>query len=301
MPAQQMDGVRVDAVVIGDLAVDELVVHGETTVATGGSVYYGAIAMARLGLRTAVVTRLAEKDFGRLDELRAAGIMVYAYAAAQSSGIRNVYLTTDQDRRICTPLGFAGRFSPQEIPAIAARYWVVGPLMAGAVDLALVRALAGRGQVALDAQGFIRMREGEGLALRDWPEKRIGLPLVDVLKVDQAEAEVLTGERDAKAAATRLASWGAREVILTHATGVTVCAAGGVYWAPFVQRRLEGRTGRGDTCLASYLARRLTMGPAEACRFAAAVTSLKLEVPGPLRASVAEIARLCERLEVKAL
>ncbi len=301
VPEAQREGSAYDALVIGDLAVDEIVVHGETRQATGGSVYYGAIAMARLGMRTAVATRLAEKDWPRLEELRAAGIEVYAHAAAESSGIRNVYLTADMDRRICTPLGFAGRFSAADVPAVEARYAVVGPLMAGAVDLELVRLLAGRGAVVLDAQGFVRQREGDGLALRDWPEKRAGLPLVSVLKVDQAEAEVLTGLGDARAAAMVLAEWGAREVVLTHATGVTVCAQGGCYWAPFVQRRLDGRTGRGDTCLAAYLARRLAAGPAEACRFAAAATSLKLETPGPLVASREEIEALARRLEVSVL
>jgi len=297
--AEQTSKVDLDAIVIGDLAVDELVVHGETTVATGGSVYYGAIAMARLGMRTAVVTRLAQRDFPRLDELRAAGITVYAYPSAQSSGIRNVYLTEDQDRRICTPLGFAGPFSPEEIPGQTTHYYVVGPLMAGLVDLDLVRLLAHRARVALDAQGFIRTREGDQLVLKDWPEKLAGLPLVDVLKVDQAEAETLTGLTDAKAAAMTLAGWGAREVVLTHASGVTVCAEGRCYWAPFVQRHLAGRTGRGDTCLASYLARRLNAGPADACRFAAAVTSLKLETPGPLVASREAIDALYQRLEVR--
>jgi sugar/nucleoside kinase (ribokinase family) len=299
MSGAQVEGVTYDAVVIGDLAVDEIVVHGRTTTATGGSVYYGAIAMARLGMRTAVVTRLAEKDFARLDELRAAGIEVRAHTAAESSGIRNVYLTEDMDRRVCTPLGFAGRFSPADVAGLAARYLVLGPLMAGAADLALVRALAGRGRLVLDAQGFLRVREGSGLVLRDWPEKRQGLPLVSVLKVDQAEAEVLTGRSDAAAAARALAGWGAGEVVLTHASGVTVCAGGRVYQAPFVQRRLDGRTGRGDTCLAAYLARRLSAGPPEACRFAAAATSLKMEAPGPLRASRQEIEALCARLQAR--
>lgn len=301
MSATEERDVRFDAMVIGDLAVDELVVNGRTTVATGGSVYYGAIAMARLGVRTAVVTRLARRDFPRLDELRAAGITVYPYAAEQSSGIRNVYLTADQDRRICTPLGFAGPFSAGEIPAEPARYYVVGPLMAGLVDLELVRMLARRGRIALDGQGFIRTREGEGLVLKDWPEKMAGLPLVDVLKVDQAEGEVLTGHSDTRAAAMTLASWGAREVVLTHASGVTVCAEGRCYWAPFVPKRLDGRTGRGDTCLAAYLARRLSAGPADACRFAAAVTSLKLETPGPLAATREAIEALYQQLEVKEL
>ena len=44
---------------------------------------------------------------------------------------------------------------------------------------------------------------------------------------------------------------------------------------------LSGRTGRGDTCMASYLARRLREGPEESLRFAAALTSMKLEQAGP--------------------
>ena len=292
MPEEKSSAGQYDAVVIGDLAVDEIVVRGQTAQATGGSVYYGAIAMARLGMRTAVVTRLARRDMARLEELRAAGIRVFARASEQSSGIRNVYLTDDMDRRICTPLGFAGAFSLDEIPAVSGRYFVVGPLMAGIVDLALVQGLAGRGQLALDVQGFVRQREGDSLVLKDWPEKRIGLPLVDVLKADQAEGEVLTGQSDPRLAAETLAGWGAKEVVLTHASGVTVCAGGRTHWAPFAPRSLAGRTGRGDTCLAAYLARRLSAPPAEACRFAAAVTSLKLERPGPFAASTAEVAWL---------
>ena len=290
-----------DAVVVGDLAVDEIVQRGQTVQAVGGSVYYGAIAMARLGMRVAVVTRLAARDFPRLEELRAAGIRVFAREASQSSGIRNVYLTDDMDRRLCTPLGFAGAFALEEIPDLDTPLYLVGPLMAGAVDLALVRALAARTQVALDVQGFVRVREGANLVLRDWPEKHLGLPLVAVLKADQAEGEVLTGQSDPQAAAAALARLGAREVVLTHSSGVTVWAAGAGYWAPFAPRSLAGRTGRGDTCLAAYLARRRAAPPDESCRFAAGVTSLKLEQPGPFAADLAQVQRLYRELPVRPL
>ncbi len=64
--------------------------------------------------------------------------------------------------------------------------------------------------------------------------------------------------------------------------GVTVCADGQIYQAPFIPRSLDGRTGRGDTCFVAYVGQRLSTSPQEAARFAAAVTTLKQEQRGPL-------------------
>ena len=76
--------------------------------------------------------------------------------------------------------------------------------------------------------------------------------------------------------------------MLTQSSGPTVYAGGEFYQAPFTPRSLAGRTGRGDTCFSAYIARRLTAGPAEATRWAAAVTTLKQETPGPWQGTVAE-------------
>jgi sugar/nucleoside kinase (ribokinase family) len=273
----------IDVAVIGHFAKDKIVGGGQETIAPGGSVYYGALALRRLGLRVAVVTRLARADWSLLDELKDAGVRVYAKAAEETSGIENTYLTADMDRRLTRPLGFAGPFRLVDVPRISARLWLVGPLMAGEVDVAFVRALSVRGPVALDAQGFVRVREGDDLVFRDWAEKREGLPHVQYLKVDSAEAEVLTGQTDLLKSARILAGWGPREIVLTYARGVLVYADGSPYEASFTPRSLAGRTGRGDTCLAAYLAKRLSASPGEACRFAAQVTSIKLETPGALR------------------
>jgi sugar/nucleoside kinase (ribokinase family) len=273
----------VDVAFIGHFAKDRIIVGGQETVASGGSVYYGGLALRRLGFKVAVITRLARRDFPRLEELSAEGIQVFARPSRQTSGIANTYLTPDMDRRLTRPLGFAGKFHLRDVPSIAPRVWLIGPIMAGEVDLPFVRSLSRRGPLALDAQGFVRVREGNDLLFRDWPEKREGLPYVHYLKVDSAEAEVLTGLTDLRRGVQVLAGWGAREVVLTHAGGVLVLAEGGLHEAPFTPRSLAGRTGRGDTCFASYLARRLTSDPGEACRFAAMVTSIKMETPGAFR------------------
>ncbi len=279
----------VDIAVIGHFAKDKIIVRGEERVSSGGSVYYGGIALRRMGLQVAVITRLRRDDFGLLDELKDEGILVFAQPAKQTSGIENTYFTEDMDRRRCKPLGFAGPFRSEDLPDIQAKTFLVGPIMAGEVDIPLIRMLSSRGTVALDAQGFVRVREGDGLVFRDWPQKREGLALVDVLKVDTAEAEVLTGQTDVRQAMRELAACGPSEIMLTRPQGVLVYVGGEYHQAPFNPRVVRGRTGRGDTCFAGYLGRRLTADPEEACRFAAAMASLKLEQPGPFRGSVPDV------------
>jgi sugar/nucleoside kinase (ribokinase family) len=274
---------------IGHFAKDRLVAGASDEIASGGAVYYGGIALRRIGVRVAVVTRLAAADFPRLDELKQEGVQVFATAAPETSGIENVYDPADMDRRTCTPLGFAGPFRLEEIPALSAQVYLAIPIIAGEITLDLLRALAARGPVGLDVQGFVRVREGKRLVSRPWPEMREGLAHVTYLKVDRAEAELLTGETDLATAARQLARFGPREVVVTQVSGVTVYAAGEMYSAPFTPRSLAGRTGRGDTCFATYVGKRLSAPPAEATRFAAAITTLKQERPGPWRGQLADV------------
>jgi sugar/nucleoside kinase (ribokinase family) len=322
---------NVDIVMIGHFAKDQLVVDGRSEVASGGAVYYGSVALRRMGVSVAIVTRLHPDDFSRLEELKQEGVQVFATPAAETSGIANFYNSADMERRICKPLGFAGPFRLQDVPALSARLYLIGPIIAGEVDLPLLKAVAGRGPVALDVQGFVRVREedpsagsgldpsagsgldpsagsgldpsagsgldpsagsGPELVFRQWADMEEGLANVTYLKVDRAEAELLTSETDLSVAARRLADYGPREVVITQSSGVTVFADGTLYQAPFTPRSLAGRTGRGDTCFATYLGKRLSGSPQEATRFAAAVTTLKQERPGPWRGNLADVEEL---------
>jgi sugar/nucleoside kinase (ribokinase family) len=273
---------------IGHFAKDRIVVDGRGEVVSGGGVYYGGIALRRLGLRASVVTRLHPDDFPRLDELKQAGIDVYARPAPETSGIENMYQSSDMERRLTKPLGFAGPFSEEDIPDVPARLYLIASIIAGEVRLPLLKALALRGPVALDVQGFVRVREGDELVFRQWPDMGEGLASVTYLKMDRAEAELLLGLTDLAEAARRMAEYGPREIVVTQSSGVTVLAGGQIYQAPFTPRSLAGRTGRGDTCFAAYLGWRLQHSAEEATRLAAAVTTLKQEQPGPWRGSLAD-------------
>jgi sugar/nucleoside kinase (ribokinase family) len=246
-------------------------------------------------LSVAVVTRLHRDDFSRLDEMKHAGIQVFATPAPATSGIENTYQSNDMERRICKPLGFAGAIQVADMPDVRARINIVAPIIAGEVELPLLQWLSARAPVALDIQGFVRVRDGNDLVFRPWDQMPEGLKHVTYLKVDRAEAELLTNETNLKTAARKLHAYGPKEIVLTQSSGVTVFADGEIFSAPFTPRSLAGRTGRGDTCFSSYLGKRLSTSPAEACRFAAAVTTLKQEKPGPWDGAMPQVEAILEK------
>jgi sugar/nucleoside kinase (ribokinase family) len=284
----------VDVMMIGHFARDTLVVDGQAQRASGGAVYYGGAALCHLRgadgnpLSVAVVTRLAPADRTYLDELSALGIRVYVADAQETSGIENIYRSDDMERRTCRLLGFAGPFRQEDVPDLKGKVCLVVPIVAGEVDLVLLSWLAERMPIGLDVQGFVRVPMGGDLVFRPWTEMTQGLARVTYLKADRAEAELLTGEQDLRRAAKALAAYGPQEVVLTQSSGVTVYAQGELYEAPFVSRDFRGRTGRGDTCFATYVGLRLSAPPAKATRLAAAITSLKQEQPGPWQGTLSD-------------
>ena len=123
-------------------------------------------------------------------------------------------------------------------------------------------------------------------------EKQAVLAIVRVLKADAVEAELLTGSADIRAASKILYELGPQEIVITHRNGVLVYNGDHLHEAGFFPEKLVGRSGRGDTCLASYMASRLNAAPADATIWAAAVTSLKMEAEGPFRRNMGEVQRL---------
>lgn len=286
-----------DVLCIGHLDKGRIVRGDEAYDFIGGAVYFGAMVLARLGLRVGVVTRLAREDSWMLEDFRREGIEVFPVYTSESTGIENVHPDPESDRRRCYFLGFAGTFRPEDLPDVEARLHYVGTVTADEVDLVFLRAVAARGPMAFDPQGCLRRRVGRELVTGDWPRAREALPLVRYLKVDDREATALTGEGDPRRAVEALAGMGPQEVVLTYHGGVIVYAGGGFHEAPFRPRSLAGRTGRGDTCFSAYLGRRLLGDPpGEATRFAAALTTLKLERPGPFRGSLEEVYGLMQGL-----
>lgn len=285
-----MNNSKYDVVILGHIAKDILIIDGEEKEAIGGAVYYGAMALSRLKYSVAAITLLSKDDFSYLDIMRKDGIEVYPYEADVTSGIKNTYYGENHDKRICEPIAFAGEFKTEHIPDITTRVFHIGPIMAGEVSLNLIEQITSQfDRVSLDLQGVLRVRDGNELIFVDWPDKERGLKNIHTIKADSVEAEVITGEKDITKAARIIAEWGPREVVITHKDGLMVYADGEVHEAPFTPKSINGRTGRGDTAMVSYLASRLKTSPAESCTFAAAVTSMKLEKEGPFDRTYQEV------------
>jgi sugar/nucleoside kinase (ribokinase family) len=278
---------------VGHYTKDTIVTPQETTTVHGGAFRYGAYVVAKMGLKAAVITRLARGDFEVVDDLTRLGVEVLAKPTAQSTCLRLVYPTADLDQRSISVEGDAGAFTVAEVAPVQARVFHIGASIRGEVPPEVIESLAQKGaRISLDVQGFIRVNQDGKLVHANWPEAARVLKLVNVLKTDGVEAEILTGETDIKEAAKTLAGFGPQEIIVTHRDGVLVYAEGRFYEAPFFPREVRGRTGRGDTCTAAYLGKRLTAPPAEATVWAAALTSLKMEQGGPFRREIREVEAL---------
>ncbi len=274
-----------DVVILGHIAKDIIEVDGKAQVATGGAVYYGGIAGSHLGLKIAIITRLKKEDFPILKEFYKYGVKDFAYPSSETSGIRNIYDSKNFEYRICKPLGFAGLFKKEEIPDLKTKFFIVGPIIAGEIDLDLLNYIHKKfpGKVCLDIQGFVRVREGADLVFKNLTqkEKEVILSKIQVLKVDHAEAEGLTGKKDIQDAAKTLSKMGPKEILLTHEQGISLYAEDSLYFFPWKNKSNAGRTGRGDTAFVSYIGSRISKSPKESLKFATALTSLKLERPGP--------------------
>lgn len=275
----------VDIVILGHFAKDIIEVDGVSSTSIGGAVYYGGIAGSHMGLKIAIITRLRKEDFEFLSIFKTNGVKYYAFPSEETSGLKNIYSSNNMEFRSYEPLGFAGLFKQEEIISINSKFFVIGPITAGEVDLELLEYLKTRysENLCLDIQGFIRFRDNKKvfyspLTLK---EKKVIISNINVLKVDQTEAEVLTDQKNIENAAKNLLKLGPKEILITHEDGISIFGNNFSYSFSWKNKSSMGRTGRGDTAFISYLGSRIKKNPEQSLKFAAALTSLKLETPGP--------------------
>ncbi len=282
-----------DITFIGHVCYDEITpFNGTTTVAPGSAVLCGAAVSSRVGARTAVVTRMNPADVDIIEPLRAAGVKIAITPCEVTTFARVVHPSTNVDERRLYVIRDSGPFTMDDIPH---------DLHSGIIHLAgisnheftmpFIQELKQRGySLSLDMQSFVRVIGPERqIVFSDFPLKREVVALLDVVKLDIVEAELLTGTSDLVRAARIITEWGANEVLITEQAGATLAVNGQVWSAPFTNRSTIGRTGRGDTTMSAYLSRRMTHTPIEALRFAAALVSVKMEKPGPFADTISTV------------
>lgn len=285
-----------DIVMIGHVSRDIIIFGDETEHILGGPVIYSSAAAARSGASVLVVTKAYADDVRDVEEIKLNGSDVTIIPSSRTTSIENVYHSEDRERRTVTLLSRAEPFLLDDIPRTHTSIFHLAGLFVGEIPDSLILPLSTRGKVAIDAQGLLRTETAEGLVFQDWKNKEELLPLITYFKTDAAEAEIVTGKDDRYAAAALLVQWGAEEVMVTHHTEVIVATREGVYAAPLRPRNLSGRTGRGDTTFAAYLACRLHHGIQHSVDFAAALVSIKMENPGPFQGTVADVLQRAKQL-----
>lgn len=226
-----------------------------------------------------------------VDDMRAEGIDVTVVPSRETVFFENIY-GADSNNRRQQVLAKADPFTLSSIRDIKADYIVLGSLLADDFPLDVVRYLHDRGTVVLDAQGYLREVRGTSVVACPWSGKDDFLRYIDILKVNEHEAEVLTGEHDLRRAAMMLHEQGVREVLLTLGSyGSMVAADGNLYAIPVVpERQKVDATGCGDSYVLGYLYRRAQGdSPRDAALFASAVATVNIEAHGPFRATEAEV------------
>jgi len=284
-----------DIAFMGHYTKDTIVSTSGIRIVDGGAFNYGANVAARMGLKVAAITRLAKEDFHVVEKLKRLGVDVFAHISPQSTCLRLEYPTSNLDERVIYVTSSAGPFTPAEVEKIQARAIVVGASMRDEVSLQLIEELSKKKTIlSADVQSFIRVNDNGKLVPREWPERNNIFTCLDILKTDAIEAGLLFGECDLYTAAQKMHDLGPKEVIITHREGLLVFADGKFYEEKFFPKEIIGRSGRGDTCIASYTAKRLSASPQEATTWAAAVTSLKMEAEGPFQQTMQEVNNLID-------
>jgi sugar/nucleoside kinase (ribokinase family) len=207
--------------------------------------------------------------------------------------MRLEYPTDNPDIRSLSVASTAGSISSKDVEDIQTKAAVIGSSLRGEVGLDVIRTFREkRVLLGADMQGFVRVLRGQNLVYEAWEEMQETLPYLDVLKSDAVEAEFLTGEADIYKAAQKYSHMGPKEIVLTHKDGLLVFSDGQFYHSGFYPHKLNGRSGRGDTCIGTYMAMRTSVNPYEAGIWAAAVTSLKMEKLGPFDRSMDDVLAL---------
>ncbi len=291
---------KFDTFIIGQPSLDINTDYDGTTIsAYGGAVVYSGFAAGALGHPTAVLPKadLAKTDVGALFA-DAKNVTVFPVSSTHGTSISNVYHTADRERRTCKAISSIDPYLVSEIPDVDAKIYHLAGLVHGDIGEEIIAFAAKKAKVAVDVQCLLRWVENGDMVFHDWAQKKDYLPMIDYLKTDAAEAEILTGLTDRSAAAKQLFDWGAKEVMITHNTEVLVYDGKTCYTQPIKSRNLSGRTGRGDTTFAGYLNERISGDIPAALLWATALVSLKMEAPGPFmgtREDVEEYIRMFYR------
>jgi sugar/nucleoside kinase (ribokinase family) len=166
------------------------------------------------------------------------------------------------------------------------RHLVLGPVFQE-IDIPEITHLieSTRGSVFLDPQGLIRKvgKDGEVEHFCEREQLRELVQLVDFVKPNALEAQVITGLQDHLESAKRLVEWGAGTAIVTlGAKGSIVCDEGECFLVPAFETVAVDPTGAGEFYAGAFLAEFSRTGDLHSsCLYASAAASIAVESSRP--------------------
>ncbi len=283
-----------DITFVGHMCYDEIIPFGgEPHVAPGSAVLCGAMVAARVGKKVAAVVKMAKKDEHILQPMKDLGIDTYLIPSEETSYNRVLHESENMDERTMTLIKSAGLISIDDVPELDSTCVHLAGISDTEFDMALMKGLKSRNypSLSVDMQSFVRHIDPmtKNHEYSDVADKKEIAAMMDKLKLDVLEAKLLTGTDDLEKAAIIIESWGCSDIMITHSEGVLARVNGKTYYEKFSNSNVSGRTGRGDTTFVAYLSHRLDHEVAESLKFAAALVSIKMEIPGPFGGTLEEV------------
>ena len=159
-----------DIAFLGHYTQDTIISASGTRLVDGGACNYGANVAARMGLKTAAITRLSQDDFHVAHALRELGVDVFARVTPRSTCLRLEYPTSNVDERVIYVTSTAGAFTPPEVEVIQAKAFLIGASMRGEVGLDVIQELGKktrcspptcRASYAWNGTGYLPPRRGQ--------------------------------------------------------------------------------------------------------------------------------------------
>ena len=279
----------------GHMTIDIIKTPSEEYEMTSGPILFSVWTAYQLGLSIGALTKTSSDERYRLREFPLLEENIFWRESPET--VLNImeYPNETMERRNITNLKSATPYAIDDFPEFSAKLIHFCSLHIGEIDTNTIRFISQRAPIALDVQGLLRkVLPGGAVEYVEWEEKMDILPLCRFFKADAAEAAFITGFDTEKyegrvRAAGQFLEWGAKEVVISHHTELIAANETGTVSAPLKNRNSSGRTGRGDTCFTSYMTERFEKEPVDAITFAAAVTSMKLEHPGPFKQSRGDV------------
>jgi sugar/nucleoside kinase (ribokinase family) len=283
-----------DICCIGHITLDHIITRQLTKHMAGGTSYYFSNAIGNMDVNYVLVTALAQTEMYFVNDLRKKGIEVSALQSEHTVCFENSY-ADDQNHRTQRVLQKANPFTIEQLAEIEASMYHLGPLLADDIPVEVISMLSKKGRVSLDVQGYMRKVLDKAVHAIDWHEKHDVLKYIHTLKANEDEAEVLTGQKDIRKSARILCDWGVKEVVITLGSRGSIIFADGIFYdiPAYTPTLVVDATGCGDTYMAGYLYQRFKGADiTSAGKFAAAMSSLKIQASGPFTGSEKDVIKL---------